>query len=207
MQPLTVSAMAFVSLALGMLTFDGLHVTFWRLALIGQNPPEFTGCSAVQGVNALGLVAVWAITALGLFAMFRAGAWLAGGPRALPAGVVMLSFLAIAAGYHGAHHLVTLLTSGQFMLAALNDPLFQGDSLLGLSPFFVSIGFLTDQSAMTAIWNIQFAAILGAHVLAVVLAVQLAGPGVWMVAHLPLTVLMVGYTVLGLWLLAAPAGA
>ena len=207
MQPLTVSAMAFVTLALGGLTFDGLHLTFWWLALIGQNPLEFTGRSTVQGANTLGLVAIWAITALGLFAMFRAGAWLAGGRRALPAGVVMLSFLAIAAGYHGAHHLVTLLTSGQFMLAALNDPLFQGDGLLGLSPFFVSIGFLTDQSAMTAIWNIQFAAILGAHVLAVVLAVQLAGPGVRMVAHLQLTVLMVGYTVLRLWLLAAPAGA
>ncbi|MDX5359041.1 MAG: hypothetical protein LPK12_15030, partial [Rhodobacterales bacterium] len=92
-------------------------------------------------------------------------------------------------------------------LAALNDPLFQGDALLGLPPFYVSMGFLTDRGAMTLIWNAQFAAILGAHVLAVVLALQLSARGERGLAHLPLTVLMVGYTILGLWLLASPTGA
>ena len=43
----------------------------------------------------------------------------------------MLSFLAIAAGYHAAHYLVMLLTAGQYTLAALNDPLFTGESWLG----------------------------------------------------------------------------
>jgi hypothetical protein len=99
------------------------------------------------------------------------------------------------------------LTTGQYTLAALNDPLFRGDELLGIGPFFVSFGFLTDPAAMTAIWNAQFAAILGAHVLAVVLAFRLTGPGVRRLAHLPLTALMVGYTVLGLWLLSSPTGA
>jgi len=102
---------------------------------------------------------------------------------------------------------VTLLTTGQYTLAALNDPLFQGDALLGLEPFFVSMGFLTDPAAMTAIWNVQFAAILGAHVLAVILAYRLSGPGVRGLAHLPLNALMIGYTVLGLWLLSSPTGA
>ncbi len=200
MAPLTPSAIAFVTLALAGLTFDGLHVTFWWLALVGENPLEFTGRSAVQGVNTAGLLAVWAVTAVAILGAIRLGGTLRAGP-------VALSFLAIAAGYHGAHYLVTLLTTGQYTLAALNDPLFQGDALLGLDPFFVSFGFLTDPSAMTAIWNLQFAAILGAHVLAVVLAYRLAGPGVRGLAHLPLTALMVGYTVLGLWLLSSPAGA
>ena len=69
------------------------------------------------------------------------------------------------------------------------------------------MGFLTDPSAMTAIWNAQFGAILAAHVLAVILAFRLAGPRVRWLAHLPLTGLMVGYTVLGLWLLSSPTGA
>ena len=125
----------------------------------------------------------------------------------MPVGPVMLSFLAIAAGYHGAHYLVTLLTTGQYAIAALNDPLFRGDSLLGLQPFFVGFGFLADPAAMTAVWNTQFAAILGAHLLATLLALRLAGPGLPARAHLPLTALMVGYTVLGLWLLAQPTGA
>ena len=200
MAPLTPSAIAFVTLALAGLTFDGLHVTYRWLDLIGQNPLEFTGRSAVQGVNTAGLLAVWAVTALAILGVIRLGAGLRAGP-------VVLSFLAIAAGYHAAHHLVTLLSTGQYTLAALNDPLFRGDALLGLEPFFVSMGFLTDQSAMTGIWNAQFAAILGAHVLAVVLAFRLAGPGVRALAHLPLTALMVGYTVLGLWLLSSPTGA
>jgi hypothetical protein len=119
----------------------------------------------------------------------------------------MLSFLAIAAGYHGAHYLVTLLTTGQYTLAALNDPLFRGDALLGLPPFYVGFGFLADPAAMTAVWNAQFAAILAAHLLAVILALHLAGREVRAVAHLPLTALMTGYTVLGLWLLSSPAGA
>lgn len=200
MAALTPSAIAFVTLALAGLTFDGLHATFWWFGLIGENPLEFTGRSAVMGVNSAGLVAVWAVTAGLILGALRLGG------RGMAAGPVMLSFLAIAAGYHGAHYLVTLLTTGQYTLAALNDPLFRGDALLGLPPFYVSMGFLADRGAMVAVWNAQFAAILGAHVLAVVLALHLAGPGLRARAHLPLTALMVGYTVLGLWLLSSPVG-
>jgi hypothetical protein len=211
MAPLTPSAVIFLTLALAGLTFDGLHETFFWLGLIGENPLEFTGRSAVMGVNTVGLLAVWAVTAGSILGALALGRWLAGhhGPFWAEAGPAMLAFLAIAAGYHGAHYLVTLLTSGQYTLAALNDPLFQGNALLGLEPFYVGFGFLTDRAAMMAIWNIQFAAILGAHVLAVVLALHLSARGgaVRAVAHLPMTVLMVGYTVLGLWLLASPIGA
>jgi hypothetical protein len=62
---------------------------------------------------------------------------------------------------------------------------------------------------MTAIWNTQFAAILLAHVLAVVLALHLSARmgQARAIAHLPMTLLMIGYTVLGLWLLSSPIGA
>ena len=63
-------------------------------------------------------------------------------------------------------------------------------------------GFLTDPNVMPVIYGLQFAAILGAHVLAVLLGLKLAGQGARPVAHLPMTVLMVAYTVLGLWLLS-----
>jgi len=198
--PLSLSAMVFVSLALAALTFDGLVETFWWQGLIGQNPLEPAGRSAVQEVNTAGFLVVWALTGTMLWAGIALGQWLAGRTR-VAAGPVMLSFLAIASGYHAAHYLVTLLTAGQYTLAALNDPLFQGDSWLGLPPFYVSFGFLTDQRVMPLIYGAQFAAILGAHLLAVLLVLRLAGP-VRALAHLPLTGLMVGYTVLGLWLLS-----
>ena len=95
-----------------------------------------------------------------------------------------------------------LLTAGQYTLAALNDPFLTGDSWLGLPPFYVSFGFLTDPRVMPLIYAAQFVAILGAHLLAVLLGLKLAGQDARPVAHLPMTVLMVAYTVLGLWLLS-----
>lgn len=218
MPSLTPSAIAFVTLSLAGLTFDGLRETFWYMGLIGENPLEFTGRSAVIGVNSFGLLATWGVTAATILAALRLGPLLqtqptlalAGGqmqlgarPNLMP---VMLSFLAISAGYHAAHYLTTLLTAGQYTLAAFNDPLFRGDNFLGLPPFYVSMGFLTDRWAMTLIWNAQFALILGAHILAVILALRLTPAHVQARVHFPLTALMVGYTVLGLWLLASPSG-
>jgi hypothetical protein len=207
MAALTPSVIAFVTLALAVLTFDGLSETFWWMALIGQNPLEFTGRSAVVWVNSGGLVSVWALTAALILGALRVSRWIGG--TGFSAGPVMLSFLAIAAGYHAAHHLVTLLTTGQYTLAALDDPLFRGDSLLGLPFVYVSFGFLTNGPSMSLIYAAQFAAILGAHVLAVVLTLKLAGRNGAMPAsaHLPMTALMVAYTVLGLWLLSTARGA
>lgn len=203
MPPLTTSQVAFVTLALASLTFDGLSETFFWLGLIGENPLEFTGRSAVQGVNTAGMLGVWATTVAAILGVLALGRRLGGG---FAVGPVVLSFLAIAAGYHAAHYLVTLLTAGQYTLSALNDPLFRGDAFLGLEPFYVSYGFLGVGAVMMAIYAAQFAAVLGAHVLAVLLSLRLAGTA-RALAHLPLTALMVGYTVLGLWLLSTARGA
>ena len=203
MKPLGTSEMAFVTLALAALTFDGLSETFFWLGLIGENPLEFTGRSAVQGVNTAGLLGVWAITVTAICSVVWLGRRI---DRTFAAGRIVLSFLAIAAGYHAAHYLVTLMTAGQFTIAALNDPLYRGDDFLGLPPFYVSYGFLGDGAVMTLIYAVQFAVILGAHLLAVILALRLAPRG-RALAHLPLTTLMVGYTVLGLWLLSTARGA
>lgn len=204
MAPLSLSEIAFVTVALGALSFEGLSETFFWLGLIGENPLEFTGRSAVTGINTLGLVGAWILTGFSLWVVLVLGRrW--GGKR-FAAGPLMLSFLAIAAGYHTAHFFVTLLTSAQYTLFALNDPLFRGDALLGLPPFYVSLGFLSDPGVMTLLYSVQFGAILGAHLLAVVLAIKLVGPHTRALAHLPMTVLMVGYTVFGLWLLSTARG-
>jgi hypothetical protein len=201
--PLTPSAVVFVSLALAALTFDGLAETFWWQALIGENPLEPTGRSAVLWENSVGLAGVWVVTLSLSFAAIALARRMGGDSASgFSTGTVMLSFLAIAAGYHAAHYLVMLLTAGQYTLAALNDPLFTGESWLGLPAFYVSFGFLTDPEVMPLIYGAQFVAILGAHLLAVVLGLKLAGQGTRGVGHLPMTVLMVSYTVLGLWLLS-----
>lgn len=200
MPPLDAGQVAFVTLALAGLTFDGLADTFWWQGLIGENPLEPTGRSAVMGVNTFGLVGVWGLTVATILGVIWLGRAIGG--RGFALGPVMLSFLAIAAGYHAAHYLIMLLTTGQYTLAALNDPFFRGDAWLGLPPFYVSFGFLTDTRIMPLLYALQFGAILLAHLLAVYLSLRLVGPGMRAIAHLPMTALMVGYTILGLWLLS-----
>jgi hypothetical protein len=208
MSPLPPSGAAFVTLVLASVSFDGLSDTFWWLARIGINPLEFPGRSAVMRANTAGLLAAWALTAAVILATIALGRRLgaARGPFWQDAGPWLLGFLPIAAGFHAAHYVVALLANGQYAIAALNDPLGRGWSLLGLPDHWVSFAFLNDRAAVTAIWNAQFALILGAHLLAVLLSIRLAGDAPPR-AHLPMTLLMVLYTVFGLWLLSAATGA
>lgn len=212
MAPLPVSGVAFLMLVLSSVTFDGLHETFWWIAKIGLNPLEYTGRSAVTGINTLGLAAAWALIggtiAAAVILGLKAEGLRAAGLRAASA-PMMLSFLPIAAAYHVAHYLVAGLTQGQYVLAALNDPFHRDWQLLGLPEHWVGFGFLMDRHAVWTIWIAQFVLILGAHLLAVVLGLLAARrAGVeGRIAHLPVTVLMVGYTALGLWLLSTPTGA
>lgn len=207
--PLGPDAIAFVTLVLAGVTFDGLSETFWWLARIGINPLEFPGRSAVTGINTAGLLVVWALTAAAILGAIALGRRLGGrrGPFLADAGPFLLAFLPIAAGYHVAHYLVALLTNGQYAIAALSDPLGRGWNLFGLDDHWVSFGFLADRAVVSRIWNVQFAVILGAHVLAVLIALvrDRNDAGHSGVGHLPMTALMVAYTVLGLWLLSAAA--
>ncbi|MCV2869405.1 hypothetical protein OEW28_12290 [Defluviimonas sp. WL0002] len=211
MPPLSLSQAAFVTAILASVSFDGLHETFWWLARIGINPLDVPGRSAVMGVNTAGLFLTWAAMAGLIAAAIRAELALSspGAPRyADAAGPYALSFLPIATGYHVAHYLVALLTSGQYVLVALNDPFDLGWALLGLPEHWVGFGFLARESSVRLIWQAQWAIILTAHLLAVLLAAHLArrsGLEHRRIAQLPVAVLMVLYTVFGLWLLSAPA--
>jgi hypothetical protein len=202
---------AFVTLVIASVSFDGLHETFWWLGKIGVNPLEYPGRSGVVGASTLGLLAMWALMAGLIGAAIAVGLRVSGGHRGgfrAVAGPLMLSFLPIAAGYHIAHYLVALLTQGQYAIAAVDDPLDSGLHLLGLPDHWVSFGFLTQAGPVALIWQAQVAIILGAHLLAVILAEKVsARSGIVMtpLGKVPLALLMVLYTALGLWLLASPA--
>jgi hypothetical protein len=206
--PMTPGLIAFVTLALAAVTFDGVSETFRWLALIGINPLEFPGRSAVTGINTVGLLGAWTVMAASILAAIWAGWRLAGsrGSFGRSAGRLVPTFLPIAAGFHAAHYLISLLTGGQYALAALNDPLHTGARLLGLPHDWITFGFLADRHQVLMIWNAQFALVLGAHVLALVLSIRAAPDWPWK-AHLPMTGLMVALTTLGLWLLSSPTGA
>ena len=64
-----------------------------------------------------------------------------------------------------------------------------------------------DAIPIVAVWYVSVAAIVGGHIAGIVIAHRLAlrdAPGRATVAGLPMVTLMVGYTVLSLWIIAAP---
>jgi hypothetical protein len=69
--------------------------------------------------------------------------------------------------------------------------------------------FLSDPGRVYAIWHAQVGLIVGAHVAGVLvahaLAVRRAARLAAVAGQVPLLLLMIGYTVLGLWLLSTPA--
>jgi len=204
MDALPASGVAFVTLVIASLTFDGLSETFRWLGAIGINPLEFPGRSAVVGINTIGLLAMWALTAAAILTAILPA--IGGAGLRAQAGRTIVSFLPIAAGYHIAHYLVLLLINGQYALQALSDPFGLGWDLFHVGEHFVSTSFTGTYDSMLIIWNLQSFSIVAGHVIAIVLAHKLSGAGnSW--RDVPMMALMVFYTVFGLWLLSTPTGA
>jgi hypothetical protein len=213
-RPASLSAGVFALVLLGVGSFDGINETFWWLALIGVNPLEFPGRSAVVWSTLLGLIttiaaliAAFALTVrLGLL-LTRSGT----GFREAFAGLAP-SLLPIALAYHIAHYLTSFLVNIQYLVLALGDPLGSGADLLGIQPFHVTTGFFNHLDNVRAIWLTQAGVVVAGHVWSVLLAHRIAldlfpGHRRAALATAPLSAFMIAYTMLGLWLLAAAKGA
>lgn len=209
---LPVNGVLLVLLTLATVSFDGLNKTFWWLDLGGINPLEFPGRTAVMSRNSLGLLGMWAALGLAYGLAITLGCRLAGGRvearHAL--GAFVLSILPISIGYHFAHYLTAVMVNGQYALLAFSDPFALGWDLLGTDGRQVTASFLSTYDSVSIIWKLQAAGVVAGHVLAValvhVIAVERFGSArAAVTSQLPLAVLMVGYTLFGLWLLAAPA--
>ncbi len=200
-------------LLLGTGSFDGLNETFWWMGVIGVNPLEFPGRSAVVVQNLVGLI----VANLGLLAVLAACLWLgeriAGTGRGLREAFCLFapSILPIALGYHVAHYLTAFLVEAQYVAKLIDDPLRRGVHLLGLEDFYVTTGFFNTQDTVRRIWLAQAGAVVVGHVVAILMAHALAlRAGAdrrrAVLGQAPLAVFMVAYTFFGLWLLASPRG-
>lgn len=213
-RPLDVSGTIFLLFALASVSFDGFSKTFFWFWLNGLNPLEFPGRTALMHVNSIGLVGACLVLAGLFFACVVLGEWLSGRRATilLAAGTLVWSIVPIALAYHFSHYLTLLLVNGQYAAVALSDPFSLGWDLFGTAQMPVMAGIAAGSDAAWVIWNAQAAAIVGGHVLAVLvahlLAYRLYGVG-WSATRgqLPLTLLMIAYTVFGLWLLATPTAA
>ena len=214
----SLAVFALVALATG--SFDGLNETFWWLALIGVNPLEFPGRSAVAGPTLAGIAAA----AVLLCAVFASCVWMGqqlarqNGGGESGAGFrtafnrLALTVLPIALGYHFAHYLTSFLVDGQYAYAAVSDPLTAGADLLGLGDFHVTTGFFYEMGTVRLILVTQATMIVIGHVIAVLTAHSIAldlfrQPRRAALSQIPMAVFMVLYTLFSLWLLASPRGA
>ena len=194
---------AFIVLALATVTYDGISETvFWgRLT-----DPLFAALwdllgpyRSVLAGQTIGLLGVWLV----FLAAFAAAVWLMRrmhdpGEQPMSMTLAMGSYgatlLPIAAGYFIAHYLTVVIQGSIWVPALLADPLSTLPPRLDWFP-------------VSAIWYLSVGAIVLGHIVAVVLAHRLALRDARLrpvLAGLPLVLLMVGYTVLSLWIIAAP---
>ncbi|MBV1926826.1 MAG: hypothetical protein KUG62_06680 [Rhodobacteraceae bacterium] len=200
-------------LMLGSGSFDGLNETFWWLGLIGVNPLEFPGRSAVitQNLTGLALANIWLISAYAMAIWL--GLALIKSTVPLSRGFCLFapSILPIALGYHIAHYFPSFLVDSQYVLSVATDPMGAGADFLQLGTYYVTTGFFNSQDSVRLIWLTQAAAVVGGHILAVMLAHAIALRHFGTTRHavlsqVPLALFMVLYTLFGLWLLASPRG-
>jgi hypothetical protein len=197
------SDVAFIVLALAGVTFDGLKETIvWGSVADALFPLVL---DAVGTLNSLLLIQT--IGLLGTWLLFLAAFWLAAAltravhdaarqppPLSELAGTYATTLLPIAAGYLVAHYFTELLQGALWLPQLIANPL-------------MTVAPLLDWFPVSAVWYLSVGAIVLGHVVAVVLAHRVAlrdTPSRPVLAGLPLVVVMVGYTVLSLWIIASP---
>jgi hypothetical protein len=194
---------AFIVLALAGVTYDGLQVTgFWgslNQPIYAAALPVFGALNTVIIVPTGGLLAVW----LAFLTAFSMAARLTRNlhdparrpaPLGSMAGSYAATLLPIAGGYLIAHYLTELIQVAVWLPTLLANPL-------------ANVAPSLDWIPVSAFWYLSVGAIVIGHIVAVVLAHRIAlrdSPLRPVLAGLPMVILMVGYTVLSLWIIAAP---
>ncbi|MEU8273572.1 hypothetical protein ACFYOK_00330 [Microbispora bryophytorum] len=186
-----------VVVLLGSTMYDSMsNAPVWvRFVQEAPLPPPVTGTAGLLAVIALVLAAYRAATAL-------AGRWGAAEPGTT-AGEIAHSIVPIAVGYVVAHYYTLFLLEGQRTIALLSDPLDTGADWLGTAGWTIQALGTTPAGVAT----LQVTVIVIGHVLGTVLAhdraLALFPRRTAVLGQIPLLVLMVVYTVVGLLLLFA----
>jgi hypothetical protein len=194
---------AFIVLALAGVSYDGMRETAFGAALLDWLLPPVEAVFGITGTTFLVVeTAAFALVFGTFWLAFLLVAWATrdlGDPGLRPslgrtAGLYATTLLPIAAGYLVAHYLTLVIRGLVWLPSLLADP------LLSLAPNldWLPAGF---------VWYLSVAAIVGGHVAGIVLAHRHAlrdAPSRPTVAGLPVVALMIGYTVLSLWIIAQP---
>ena len=206
--PLPPSMTAFTLLMLGTVTVDGFMETpLWAAAVEGLIGNSGTGVdpkaymliqSALLVAGPLLLAALY-LTAIALMAR------IARMRVSVLAGLFVLSLVPIAIAYHLAHYFSLLAIAGQFIIPLASDPFGYGWDLFGTTLYRIDIGLVDARF----LWYLSVSAIVIGHIIAVWIG-HVTARSVFCDARAarrsqyPMLALMIGYTMLSLWILAQP---
>ncbi|MDQ6917087.1 MAG: hypothetical protein M3023_04625 [Pseudomonadota bacterium] len=206
-EPVDRSYVALVLLLLAAVSFDGFIETPAWAALA-----ELTGDGIL--LKSLGLFLAPCLF-LGIFLLVcRLSAWSAQTALRSPgerkstwrlAGLFANTLVPIAIAYHLAHYLSFLAMAAQYLVPLASDPMGLGWDLFGTVNHFVRPGWVDAR----VVWNVSVGAIVVGHVAAVYLAhlqalQEFADRRAALRSQYPMLGLMVGYTMLSLWIIAQP---
>ncbi|HUS24028.1 MAG TPA: hypothetical protein VM369_03695 [Candidatus Binatia bacterium] len=220
-RPVHLSTVAFALAMLATTAFDGLRATQWWVNLFWQQPHGI-GMTIAGGAPVLhyALLRPWYVTWetgwLLLAPFLYLAAYLVS--LALAKGLTRtrrplrelaldfgLTLLPIALVYHVTHYATLLLTQGLKIFSLLSDPFGWNWNLLGTAGLWRA----PILPPMGSVWHSQVALILLGHVLSVVAAHRVAlrvmpSRRTALLSQLPMLLLMMAFTVAGLWILAQP---
>ena len=207
--PVSASMMAFVLLLLASVLYDGaLGTPEWGMLESGlADHAAVFGDYKFLVIRTAGLLLFWLVF-LGAFVAVSAIISIATDRELAPLAIARrfaLSLVPIAIGYHLAHYLTFLLIQGQYIIPLASDPFGWGWNLFGTAGYRVDIAIVGARFA----WYAAVSAILLGHIAAVFVAhldaLRLFGRRTLALrSQIPLTALMVVYTLISLSILAEP---
>ena len=194
---------------LSTVTFDGFTETslFNNMRSGLYNYLQWTGQDALLYADTLMLLS-FPLLFLGVYSLFCVFMTAVSGNVLSPGRMIRIfifSLVPIAVAYHLAHYLSFLLVQGQFIIPLLSDPFGFGWNLLGTVGYRVQIGIV----GARFVWYASVSAIVTGHIIAVYLAHitalgNLERRALALRSQYPMLILMVGYTMVGLWILSQP---
>ena len=194
---------AFIVLALAGVTFDGMEETAFGARLLAfVQPLVINLLGPTANAFTLADTVVFLVVVVAFFVAFLVVVSITHAladpstrrPLADTAGAYAATLLPIAGGYLIAHYLTAVIQVVVWLPDLLADP------LLSFAPPI-------DWIPIELVWYVSVVAIVGGHVAAIVLAHRHAlrdAPARPVLTGLPMVALMIGYTVLSLWIIAQP---
>ncbi len=204
----TTGTLAVIAVMLGSTSFDGFsRTTIWqdRLTNVREHlvdVPTWRADLTISLVNAAGLLVFVVAVAVAYLAAMAVAARLVRQPVRSLVPEFLLSLVPIAFAYLLAHYFSLFLIQGQFIIPLASDPLGRGWDVFGTADFQPNYSIVSPET----VWYVQWFGLVIGHVAGLAIAHDRAVSlfprrSDALRSQCPMLVLMVLFTVGGLWLL------